>query len=187
MGLFYKASDKELLDTRNKLFITYGFPPLEKNGFTQAPFSTDNFGRNNLKDFTYEFGRLGQNSTLELITVHISRGDKWIKIFLNIFEPVPKLEDIDKLKESEATQFRIPPNSITLMRLRLDDLKGMPLFRTKEHKLGRYFSKHGLESRVEKLGKLINTDLANINHFIRRWHEMHKPLRTTWEGHPVQD
>jgi hypothetical protein len=183
MGLFYKASDKELLDLRNKVFMESGIPALQKNGFRRSPYSTAWFGRNNLKDFTYELCRLNDRSQLEIITVHISRGDRWIKVYLNIFALTPGVESLDQLNGMDGLQFEIPPNSRTQMQLRMDDFKGMPLFHTIKHKIRSYYSRKGLGKRIHALGKLIEKDLGNIDSFVGSWHSMHKPAVTTWEGH----
>ena len=68
------------------------------------------------------------------------------------------------------------------MRLRVDDFKGMPLFNFTEHKLKSFNSKRMLEKRMEELGDLIEQDLLNIDSFINKWHELHEPNVTDWEG-----
>jgi len=186
MGLLYKVSPKELLEIRNKIFLNRGVPALNNNGFQKSPFSSSWFGRNNLKDFTYELCRLSTNSNLEYIIVHISRGDRWIKIFLNIFNLEPEIKFLEQLNGLDAIQFHLPPNSISQMRLRSDDYKGPPIFYMlfdKEHKLGSYHSKSGLGKRIDEFGKLIEGDMNNIDSFIKRWHELQKPAKTNWEGH----
>lgn len=82
-GLFSKVSDKELLKVRNELFVEHGIPALEKNGFVKSPFSTAWFGKNNLGDYTYQLCRISDSGSLEIVKTHISKGDNWVKIFLN--------------------------------------------------------------------------------------------------------
>ena len=54
-----------------------------------------------------------------------------------------------------------------------------------EHKIGRYFTKSGYERRVKKLQKLIKADMQNIDKFILRWHELHKPNKTDLYGNTM--
>ncbi len=129
MGIIYKVSAKELLDIRNKIVLETAIPSLSKSGFQKTPFSSSWFGRNNLKDFTYELCRLRSDSILEIIEIHISRGDRWIQVFLNIFELKPLVKSLDQLDGADALHYKLPPNSITKMRLRTDDMKGPPFFR----------------------------------------------------------
>ena len=35
------------------------------------------------------------------------------------------------------------------------------------------------------MGSLIEKDMRNIDSFVKRWHELHTPLVTTWEGEIV--
>jgi hypothetical protein len=182
MGIFYSLSDKELLEIRNKIFFKSGIETLKKNGFEKSPFSTSWYGRNNLGDYTYELCRLSSNSFIEIVTTHISKGDSWIKIFLNIFQLTPEVKSLRQLDGVDGLQFHLPPNSVTKMRLRVDDFKGLPLFNFVEHKIKSYNSKNGLQKRIEKLSKLIEKDLSNIDSFVQRWHEMHQPVVTNWNG-----
>ncbi|UOE48242.1 hypothetical protein MTO98_27930 [Mucilaginibacter sp. SMC90] len=185
MGLFYKVSPKTLLEARNKIFIETAIPALQRNGFEKTPFTSSWFGRNNLNGFSYALCRVSNHSRMEFIETHISRGDKWIQIFLNVFELQPSVASVQQLQGMDGFQFHLPPNSITRMRLRIDDFKGMPLFRTKAHKLKRYCTKWGFNKRKAQLNKLIAADLNNIDHFVSRWHELHKPLITDWNGKEV--
>lgn len=191
MGFFYKASDKELLEIRKKIFTDHGLPPLTKNGFVKSPFSTSWFGKDDLGGYQYDLCRLNDNDHLEMLNVYILRRDKWIKVDLNIFKLKPHLQSVDQLQGLDGVQFSIPPNSRTKMRLRNDDIKGPPLlsydFWFKQHKLSGYYTRSGLTSRANELGKLLETDLENIDHFVRRWHELHRPLVTSWEGLPLSE
>lgn len=190
MGLFYKASPKEFLQIRNKVFLDFGLPPLQRQGFQKSPFSSAWFGRNNIGDYTYDLCRLVPSSILEIIVVHISTGDRWIKVFLNVFSLEPSLGSIEQLKEIDGLKFRLPPNNLSEMQLRVDDITGPPIlnysFWFENHKLKSYYTKSGLKKRAEELGKIIESDLSNIDHFVKRWHEIHKPMLTTWDGNPIK-
>ena len=189
MGLIYKISDKELLKIRNKIFLEKGIPALEKNGFVQSPFSTAWFGKNNLGDYTYELCRRSKESYLEMIVTHISRGDRWIQVFLNIFELQPKLKSISELQGLNGVKYHIPPNSQTKMELRCDDIKVIPLlsynFWFRRHKIRWYFTKAGFDKRIHQLEKRIEQDMTNIDSFVNRWHELHKPNVVDWEGNKI--
>jgi hypothetical protein len=190
MSLFFKPSAKELLEFRNQIVLESGIPLLEK-GFKKSPFSTSWFGRDSLHGYTYELCRLTPESKLQVIEIQITRGDKWIKFILNIFKLTPNPESLDQLNGVDGLQFKLPPNSITEMRLRVDDIKGPPLFdynfMFRKHKIGSYYTKSGLSKRIKQLSEIIERDLNNIDHFIERWHELHEPLVTTWEGHPIKN
>lgn len=189
MNLFYTASAKELLQIRNKVFLDFGLPELQKKDFQQSPFSSAWFGRNNLGDYTYDLCRLTSSSMLEIIVVHISTGDRWIKVFLNVFVLQPSLDSIVQLKRTDGIKFRLPPNSISEMQLRVDDITGPPIlnyyFWFGNHKLGSYHTRTGLKERAEKLGKIIGRDMSNIDRFVKRWHEIHKAMVTGWDGSPI--
>ena len=187
MGLFYEVSDKELLSVRHKIFKESGVPALEKNGFSKSPFRETWFGEydRNISGYSYELCRITNLRYLEIITAYIVKGDKFIQISMNIFELYPKVNSISNLDGYDGTNFHLPPNSISKMRLRSDDYKGPPLFYMlflPEHKIGKYRTKWGYEKEVTKLKELILEDMANINLFVNRWHELHKPIITDWEG-----
>ena len=186
MGLFYKASDKELLKIRNKIFLESGIPALKKNGFIESPFPNSWYGKDDIGGYTYELCRLSNNSHLEIITALIVKGDIWIQIYLNIFELHPQLKSLKELRTVDGIKFDLPPNSLTKMWLRVDDYKGMPLFRAKEHKIKSFHSESGLDSRVKELSSLIEKDLTNIDSFVGKWHELHQPNETDWKGNKLQ-
>ena len=186
MGIIYKVTPKKLLEARNEIFIKKGIPALKMNGFEKAPFPESLFGRNNLKDFTYELCRLDAKSVLDFVTVHISRGDRYIKVFLNVFKLHPDLESLEQLNSVDGMQFRLPPNSRTKMRLRSDDFKGMPLFNTVKHKVRPFFTPRGFQRRIDALGKLIGNDLSKINFSRKRWLELHEPMNTDWQGREIR-
>ena len=190
MELLYKVSEKELLSARNSIFKEAGIPALEKNGFVKSPFKTAWFGQyySSIEGYPFDFCRLTAGKYLEMIKVYIVKGDKYIQIFLNIFELETKLESLSNLKDCEGTQYEIPPNSLTKMRLRGDDYKGPPLFymiASPEYKVGRFFSKGGYEKELTKLNALVKDDMTNIDLFVKRWHELHKPDKTDFEGNRV--
>jgi hypothetical protein len=189
MGLFYKAKPKELVSLRNDIFIAKGIPALTQKGFVRSPFSTSCYGRDQQIGFIYNLCRLNDHSELETITVYIVRGDRWIQIHLNIFELTPTVTSIEKLTGRDGLQYELPPNSISKMRLRMDEVKGVPLFDLnfmfRNHKIYSYYTQKGLKRRVNQLGSRIENDLLNIEHFIKRWHELYKPNKTNWEGQPI--
>lgn len=130
--------------------------------------------------------RLSQNTRLEIVETIIARGDRWIQIYLNIFELRPQVASPEQLKGVDGLKYDLPPNSLTRMRLRVDDFKGMPLFNFVEHKLKSFNSESGLKKRAEELGDLIEKDLTNIDSFIKKWHELHQPNVTDWSGNRVK-
>ena len=190
MGLFYKVSDKKLLNDRNTIFKEIGMPALENNGFERATFKTSWNGEYNksIRGYIYEISRIRKNKFLETIDVYILYGERWLQIYLNVFELKPEIEVVSMLKNNSGLSFGIPPNSLTKMRLRSDEYKGPPLFYMlflPEHKVGNYYTKSGYEFEINKLKKLIKKDMENINSFIEKWHELHKPNITDWEGNII--
>lgn len=192
MGVFYKISDKQLLKDRNELFKEVGIPGLRKNAFETAPFKTSWSGEYNksIQGYSYQFARIKEKRLLETMDVYILKGEPWIQIYLNVFELSPAIETVSFLKNNEGLSFGIPPNSSTRMRLRNDDFKGPPLFFMlflPEHKIGSYYSKSGYETEIKKLKKLIKSDMENIDDFVKRWYELHKPNITDWEGNIIRE
>ena len=113
-----KVSDKTLLKIRNSILLN-AIPILEEQGFEKSPFISSWFGRNNLGDFTYDLARLS-NSCIELLTFHISKGDKWIKAYLNIFDLFPIPKTLSELNKINGIAFRLAPNNRTQMRLDIE-------------------------------------------------------------------
>lgn len=192
MGLFYRATDKELLKDRNKIITEVGIPSLFKNGFVKSPFLGIWFGEydKNIRGFSYELCRLSKENLLEIVEISVLKGEPWIKIHVNIFKLGLAPKQIENLLEIVEINFHLPPYSRTRMRLRDDDYKGPPLFYMlflPEHKIGTYFTKSGYEIALEKLKKLIKSDLENIDSFVKRWHELHAPSVTDWEGNPLKN
>jgi hypothetical protein len=190
MGLIYKVSDKEILNVRNEIFKEVGVPSLIENGFVLSPFKTAWHGQYDRsgKGYYYIFSRLSAEHNLEQISVSIFQGEKWIQIHLNVFELSPSINSLSLLKDLDGLEFGTPDKISTRMRLRSDDYKGPPLFYMlflPEHKLGKFYTKKGFEKEVEKLKRLIQSDMQNINGFVERWHELHSPIKTDWDGNSV--
>jgi hypothetical protein len=98
------------------------------------------------------------------------------------------VKSLDQLNGSNGLQYKIPPNSINEMRLRSDDIKGPPLFRLRYmhgHKLKTFKTKAELNRNITKLAKTIEIDLYKIDHFVKRWHELHHPMKTSWAGNLI--
>jgi hypothetical protein len=187
---FYKISDKELLFIRNKIIQEVGIPALLKNDFSKSPFSTSWFGEydRNIMGYSYEFCRLSERKYLEVLNITIVAGDQRIAICLNIFEIFPNIVSIAQLSGSEGINFKLSSNNLNNMYLRDDDYKEPPIFYMlflPEHKIGNYYSKIGFEKEVIKLRELIKKDMTIINSFVKRWHELHKPIKTDWEGNSI--
>lgn len=190
MGLIYRATRKQILEIRNKIINESGIPALENKGFKKSPFSTSWYGKDDLQGFTYYLCRLRGDSVLEDIEIQIARDDNWIKIILNIFKLHPKLDSLDLLNGIDGLQYKLPPNSVTEMRLRSDDITGPPIFRLRYamgHKLRSFYTKHGLTRSIAKLRTNIENDLNNVDDFIKRWYERHQPLTTSWTGVAIDD
>ena len=171
----FKISDKEVLDARNTIFKDYGIPELEKNGYVKSPFKTSWFGQydSNIRGYSYELCKLTDQNQLHFINASMLKGEKRIKISLNIFELNEKLNSLDDLKDCDGINFKLPPNDSTIMELRYDDYKGPPLFHIlflPWHKLGNIKSKSSFEKEVSKLRDLVKKDMANIDSFVKRWH-----------------
>jgi hypothetical protein len=185
MNIFFNPSSKEKLLALNEVFQKKGVPALINQGFIKSPFTASFYGKNNIGSFTYDHCRLSSNSELHCLTTYLSKGSSWVQTFLNVFQLNPCITDISNLVGLNGIQFRLPPNTISRMRLKIDGYRLIPLFRdmyVKQHKLGNYYTKKGFENRLLELGKLLEKDLNNIDYFVKQWHEIHKPLLTDWEG-----
>ena len=181
-----KVSDKTLLKIRNSILIN-AIPILEEQGFEKSPFISSWFGRNNLGDFTYDLARLS-NSCIELITIHISKGDKWIKAYLNIFDLFPIPKTLSELNKINGIAFRLAPNNRTQMRLDIELPKRNFIdfiFPKKEYKLKFFLTHSGLIQRQCKLENILKYDFKNIDLKIEMWYKVHKPMKTDWEGKPI--
>lgn len=104
MGVFYDVSDRQSLNDRNELFKEVGIPTLKKDGFMPAPFKTSWRGQydKSIHGYIYEFSRLRSKKYLERIDVYIMKGERWIQIFLNIFQLSPELDSIAELNKYEG-------------------------------------------------------------------------------------
>jgi hypothetical protein len=182
--LYDKEKIKNELRIRKEIVLENAIPKLIEKGYEKSIFSTSEFGYHPSLGYFYELCR-GRNNRLEVIEISVLRDERWIQISLNIFELNPTLSSIRQFKGLEGTKFNLLPNTQTKMRLRSDEYKGMPLFHilfSKKHKLGSYFSKRGLNKRIFQLRNLIENDMKNIDYFVEKWYELHKPNLTTWEG-----
>lgn len=187
--MFYKVSSKQSLNDRNKIFLGSGIPTLEKKAFKKSPFESSWYGEYNkdIKGYSYELCRLKGNY-LETLIINILKDEDWIQIYLNIFELEPVPNKIEELIGRDGINFHMLPNNITKMRLRSDDYKGPPLFHmlfSPEHKIGKYNTEQGYKKEVLKLEKLVKSDMDNIDSFVNRWHELHIPQKTDWEGNTI--
>ena len=167
-----KVSDKTLLKIRNSILIN-AIPILEEQGFEKSPFISSWFGRNNLGDFTY---------------VHISKGDKWIKAYLNIFDLFPIPKTLSELNKINGIAFRLAPNNRTQMRLDIELPKRNFIdfiFPKKEYRLKNFFTYSGLVKRQCELENVLKHDFKNIDLKIEMWYKAHKPMKTNWDGEAV--
>lgn len=126
---------------------------------------------------------------MEILDVSIHKKDRRISFYLCVFELIPKISSITQLKGFEGIPFSMTlKNKSKYMQLRLDDYKGPPLFYMMflpEHKIGSYYTKSGYKAELTKLKKLIKSDMENIDDFVKRWHEIHKPNLTDWDGNII--
>jgi hypothetical protein len=189
MRLFYRVTDKLSFDTRNKIFEDNGIPLLTSIGFEKSPFLGTCFGKYDNTLNCYELCRLTDTSLLQMITVYIDRNDKWIKIYLNIFQLDSSIKSLYDLSSFYGTKFKVPPNSISQMRLNVDDFKGIPLFNFdfifRNHKLKSPLTKWGFNRNQKRLKRILKADLKNFEKYIDRWNNLYKPLMTTVEGEIV--
>lgn len=179
-------NDKEIMRIRKEIVLEKGIPALHQNGFERSPYLGADFGWHSNLGYLYELCRLGENSILERVRIDIVKGDSWIKVWLNAFELVPKVNKLSELKEIDGIKFRLPPCSLSEMRLHLDDRKGIPLFDIEHwksaHKLKKSFTGCGSSKAISSLSENVQHDLINIDQFFKRWYELHTLLRTTWDG-----
>ena len=183
MRLFYKASNKELTNLRKEVFVKRGMPILEKKGFVKTPFPGSYFGSFPF-GYEYEFCRIDKDSLLIIFTVIIMRGDRYVQFHLNIFHLQPEIHSVDELIGIDGIQFKLPPNSRTNMRL--SPPKGLIFYKMPQEKIKSYYTKRGLDKRIEELGDIIEENLTNIDTFIERWFQEHKPMLTAWNGVPIE-
>lgn len=182
MGLFFDVSDEEILEIKNDIFVNSGIPALNRNQFSQSPFSTGWFGKDNTGSYSYEMCRISKHSHLEIINTEINKGDRWIQIFLSSFKLVPEITSIDQLKGVDGLKFHLPPNRQKRMRIRFSEIDGFSFFMTEKHKLKSFSSKSDLEKKVTSLRNLIKQDCENINKFFGKWYDLHEVHTTDWEG-----
>lgn len=179
------------LEDRNNIFKDFGIIALKNKGFVESPFKGDWHGEydKSNQSYTYQFCRINDNVYLEMLYVSIYKQDNKINFYLYINEIIPKISSINDLAGYEGLPFAMTvKNKGKYMRLRCDDYIGPPLFYMlfmPDYKIGSYITKSGYEAEITKLKKLIKSDMENIDDFVRRWHELHKPNITDWEGNII--
>ena len=187
--MFYSIKNSEILKIRNDIFLYNAVPYLKQNGFAESPFLDANFGKNNRQLYIYEMCRL-ENSNLEFLATYISLRDRYIQIRLNIFQLSPIPKNISELENINGIKFYLPPNSQKEERLDIDMLKTIPLFSYRfwfeNYKLKSFHTKFGLDMAIRKLKYLIERDMKNIDSFIEKWRQFHKPNITDWEGNVIE-
>ena len=187
--MFYSIKNSEILKIRNDIFLYNAVPYLKQNGFVESPFLDANFGKNNRQLYIYEMCRL-ENSNLEFLTTYISLRDRYIQIRLNIFQLSPIPKNISELENINGMKFYLPPNNQKEERLDIDMLKTIPLFSYRfwfeNYQLKSFHTKFGLNMAIRKLKYLIERDMKNINSFVEKWLQFHKPNITDWEGNIIE-
>ena len=187
--MFYSIKNSEILKIKNDIFLYNAVPYLKQNGFVKSPFLDANFGKNNRQLYIYEMCRL-ENSNLEFITTYISLRDRYIQIRLNIFQLSPIPKNISELENINGIKFYLPPNSQKEERLDIDMLKTIPLFSYRfwfeNYKLKSFHTKFVLNMAIRKLKYLIERDMKNIDSFVEKWRQFHKPNITDWEGNIIE-
>ena len=188
MGVLFQVSAEEMVELRNRIFTERGVPNLLLNGYEKAPFSSSWNGKEDFGGYNYEFCRL-REGYLEFLHIYITKGDSWIEMQLNVFEIHPPITFMEELQEISHIKYILPPAVRTSMRLRFDDYIWIPIitpFCFRKHKIGRFFTRWGLNREVKKLEHLIAKDMAHINAFVSRWHELHIPYRMDREGNIIE-
>ncbi len=183
------SSEHKQLKIRNEIFLTKGVPALQEKGFKKSPFSSAWYGKDDSGDYIYELCKLTNDSILQMMTVEIVEEDKWIKLFLNIFNLQPDVKNILDLEGCNGLKYHLPPNSFSKMRLRVDDIKGIPLFNYQfmfgGHQLKSFNSETTMKRRIIELENIIEKDLTNLESFIKKWYEIYHVNIVDWEGNLV--
>lgn len=185
----YQATRKDILKVRKDIFLKDALPILKEKGFVDEPFKTSNFGWCGF-GYIYDMCRLRQGKFLDFVSVRITQGDRYIKIFINAFEVTPQLGSLSSLKETEGLKYVILPNSEKEMRLDSDFIKGMPAL-SKEFwsgglKVGRYFTEIGYNNQVEKLKEKVMSRVCDIDAYFEKWHGCHRPNLVKWDGELIE-
>ena len=187
--MFYSIKNSEILKIKNDIFLYNAVPYLKQNGFAESPFLDANFGKNNRQLYIYEMCRL-ENSNLEFLATYISLRDRYIQIRLNIFQLSQIPKNISELENINGIKFYLPPNNQKEERLDIDMLKTIPLFSYRfwfeNYKLKSFHTKFGLDMAIRKLKYLIERDMKNIDSFVKKWRQFHKPNITDWEGNIIE-
>lgn len=125
---------------------------------------------------------------MQLIIIHVSKEDLWIKIFLNIFKLSPNINSIFDLSTCDGINFHVSPNNKNEMRLKIDGYKFPPILRDlfyQQYKLSNpFFTNH--KFIVTKLRNVLKKDMNNIDLFISKWHKLHSTRYTDWEGNSIE-
>ncbi len=158
-----------------------------KHGFQATPFSTSWYGKDNTGSYSYQLCRLDSPSKLEIIEILAIKGGKWIQISLSIFHLNPELKSLNDLKGKEGTKFSLLPNSLMSMRLKSTEIRGLHNFNYeyifRNHNLKSFKTEKGFEKRVKQLGDIIESDLRDIDSYIKKWYDIYKePFETHWDG-----
>lgn len=188
MGLFHSVTDKEILAQRKRIVLDVAIPALLKQRFERSPFSTAWFGYYPGNHFyMYELCRLQEGALLELVRITVHGGERWIQIHVNVFRLHPPANTLGALSGQDGLYFHMPPHNRTLMRLRLHDRPGPPIFWifAPEHRLESFWTRSGFERGVKRLSRLIEQDMNGIDVFFKRWHQLHKPHDVDWTGQPM--
>ena len=185
----FKATRKEILKVRKDIFLKDILPTLKEKEFMESPFKTPCFGWCGV-GYIYDMYRLRNGKFLELVSVKIPQGDKYIQIFINVFEVYPELPNLSLLKELEGIRFSILPNNEKEMRLDTDFIKGAPIL-SKEFwfgslKLGCYFTKTDYSKQVEKLKRMVKSRVDDIDAYFQIWYKCHRPTLTKWDGELIE-
>jgi hypothetical protein len=191
MGLFFKPSKKQLLTDRNEIFNEVGVPSLLKNGFEMSLFDNDCNGKFDSahQEFNYNFCRLSKKGYLEMLYVTINSNENSIRFYMCIFKIVPKIDSLISMKGTDGMPFYMTvSNKNKYMELRCDDYGSSPLFNTlflPAYKIGCYFTKSGYQSRLQKLKYLVESDMTNIDSFVKSWHKLHQPIHKDPVGNNI--
>ena len=185
----YKATRKDVLKARKDIFLKDALPILKAKRFVEEPFKTSNFGWCGF-GYIYDMCRLRKGKFLEFVSVRIPQGDKYVQIFIHVFEVTPQLDSLSSLKEKEGLKYFIPPNCEKEIRLDTGFIKGAPIlskgFWLGGLKLGHYFTKTDYDKQVEKLKEKVKSRLCNIDAYFEKWYECHRPNLVKWDGELIE-
>ncbi|MBB1644826.1 MULTISPECIES: hypothetical protein [Sphingobacterium] len=191
MDYFFELSKKQLLKDRNDIFKEVGIPSLLKNGFEMSVFNNDSNGEFDPahQEFNYNFCRLTENTYLEMLYVTINKNENNICFYICAFKLVPKIDSLISMKGTDGMPFYMTINNKNkYMQLRCDDYKGSPLYHmlfSPSYDIKCYFTKSGYEYKRQRLKHLVKSDMTNIDRFVKRWYELHKPIIKDPDGNNI--